>query len=85
MDVKKCCETKLSVHFRSGNEFNGWIEVDGHKAARITVPKGRKPIPRKTYQSMARQLKLTVKEFDDLLKCPLTSHQYEEMVKERSG
>jgi len=70
MDVKKCCEKKLGIEFRAGNEFNGWLILNGKKTARITIPKGRKPIPPKTYKSMALQLKLTVDELDRLLDCP---------------
>lgn len=84
MDVKKCCESKLGIHFRSGNELNGWFELDGYKAARITVPKGKKPLPPKTYKSMARQLKLATNEFDELLKCPLTYEKYKKILFERS-
>ena len=76
MDVKKCCETKLEITFRSGNELNGWFVLQGKKTARITIPKGRKPIPPKTYKTMAYQLKLTAQEFDDLLACPLSSEEY---------
>ncbi len=84
-DIKRCCEAKLGVSFRPGHEFNGWVEFDGQKAARITIPKGRKPIPPKTYKSMARQLKLTISEFDRLLACPLTSGEYTRIVLSRSS
>jgi hypothetical protein len=84
LDVKRCCEVKLGVSFRPGHECNGWVEINGQKAARITVPKGRKPIPPKTYKSMARQLKLTVSEFDRLLRCPLTADEYIRIALDRS-
>lgn len=76
-DVKKQCEKKLGIEFRSGGEFNGWFWLDNKKVVRVTIPKGRKPIPPKTYKSMANQLKLAVDEFDDLLECPLTREKYE--------
>ena len=79
-DVKRCCEHKLGIGFRAGKEFNGWFFLNQRKVARITIPKGRKPIPRKTYSSMARQLKLSVEEFDDLLECPLNGQGYGEVV-----
>ncbi len=85
LDVKKCCQSKLGIAFRSGNEFNGWFELEGYKMARITVPKGRKPIPPKTYKAMASQLKLSVKEFDQLLQCPLSYDIYKQMILERSS
>lgn len=80
-DVKRCCEKKLAIEFRSGKEFNGWFILDELKVARITVPKGRKFIPKKTYQTMALQLKLSVRQFDELLACPLDRERYEEIVR----
>ena len=84
LDIKKCCETKLGIQFRSGNEFNGWFVLNGLKAARITIPKGRKPVPPKTYSSMAGQLKLSTKEFDQLLLCPLTYEDYIGLLYDRN-
>ena len=68
-DVKKMCEGKLSISFRSGKEFNGWFEIKGKRFARITISMGRKPIPPKTYKSYAEQLKISVDDFDDLMSC----------------
>ena len=80
-DVKKCCENKLNIDFREGKEFNGWFYLGAKKTARITVPKGRKPIPPKTYKSMAKQLKLNAEEFDELLECTLLHGGYEKIVR----
>lgn len=80
-DVKSKCESKLKIKHRKGKELNGWFVLDGKKTARITIPKGRKPIPPKTYKSMALQLKLTTAEFDNLLECPLTLRDYKEILK----
>lgn len=76
-DVKRVCETKLRIEFRDGKEFNGWYIYNDCKVTRITVPKGKKFIPPKTYGSMARQLKLNSGQFDRLLACPLTKDAYE--------
>lgn len=82
-DVKLCCERKLDIEFRTtGKEFNGWFTKDNRKYMRVTVPKGRKPIGRMLYKSMARQLGLTVPKFDDLLDCPLDKQGYETILKE---
>ena len=80
-DIKKCCENKLQIEFRKAKEFNGWFRLEGIKIARITVPKGKKFIPPKTYKSMANQLKLNVNQFDDLLECPLKKDGYEEILR----
>jgi len=76
-DIKATCETKLGIRFRSNGEFNGWFLLDGKRHARITIPKGRKDIYKGTYASMARQLRLDIGQFDNLLACPLTGEEYE--------
>lgn len=82
--VKSVCETKLHISFRCNNECNGWFEHEGKKITRITVPKGRKPIPPKTYKSMARQLRLSVEEMDNLLACPLRLENYLAILENQS-
>ncbi len=84
-DVKRCCERKLEIDFRDGKEFNGWFRLDNRKTARITVPKGKKNIPPKTYKSMATQLKLNVEQFDELLECTLMKEGYEKIVRQSLG
>ncbi|WP_304022746.1 hypothetical protein [Desulfovibrio piger] len=80
--VKTVCENKLNIVFRDGSEFNRWFIYEGRKIARITVPHGRKPIPPKTYKSMAQQLKLPIEDFDELLDCPLKYDDYIKILKE---
>ena len=80
-DVKKCCEYKLDIKFRKAKEFNGWYYLGNRKAARITVSKGRKSISPKTYQTMAKQLKLNIAQFDDLLECPIDKRRYEKILR----
>ena len=82
-DVKRVCENKLGVKFRNGAEQNGWFILDGVKCARITVPKGKKDIPPKTYKSMSTQLRLNVEDFDRLLACPLKRDEYEAILKSK--
>ena len=83
-DVKRTCERKLAITFRTtGKEYNGWFLLDGRKAVRITVAKGRKFIPPKTYGQMARQLKLPVRDFDKLLDCPIKRQHYEHILREQ--
>lgn len=89
-DVKERCSRKLGIDFRAGGSGRsphdtGWYRLEGKKTARITVARGRKPIPPKTYRSMAGQLKLTVEEFDDLLDCPMGGAEYERIIRGRVG
>jgi len=80
LDVKKCCENKLKIQFRKGKEFNGWFVYENLKVARITIPKGKKPIPPKIYKSMAINLKLSVTQFDELLECTLKYEHYKKII-----
>lgn len=80
-DVRKCCEYKLDIKFRKKKHFSGWYYLGDKRATRITVTKGRKPIPQKTYKTMAKQLKLSISQFDDLLECPIDKVQYEKILK----
>ena len=80
-DVKRICGNKLGIEFskHSGKRaphYTGWFYKNGQKLKRITVAKGRKPIPPKTYKTMAKQLGIQVKEFDLLLECPFIYKDY---------
>lgn len=80
LDVIKVCENKLGITFRHGKENNGWFEYEGRKITRVTIPCGRKPIPPKTYSSIAKQLRISSEELDELLKCPLSYVDYIELL-----
>lgn len=78
-DVRSKCESKLGIEFRKAKEFQGWFYCNGKKIARITVAKakgGQSGIPKGTYKSMANQLKITIKQFDDFLACPFKYEHY---------
>lgn len=81
-NVKTKCENKLGIKFKGKKEFNGWFKFNNMKIARITVPKGRKSIPPKTYESMATQLKLDVDDFNSLLECPLKKPGYIKILRD---
>ncbi len=79
-EVKKILENKLGLRFEGKPELKGWYKLKNKKVARVTVPKGRKFIPPKTYSSMARQLLLDVKQFDKLLDCYIKKNEYEDII-----
>lgn len=80
-EIRRVCERKLGIAFKSGKEYNGWYRINGRKTKRITVPKGRKFVPPNTYSSMARQLGLTSSQFDDMLICTITRVQYDSLLR----
>ena len=81
--IKKICENKLNIDFRSRKHFIGWVLLNGEKAVRITIPKGKKEAGPILYKSMAKDLLLDPDQFNELLACPLTTAQYLIILKEK--
>lgn len=81
--IRQVCERKLGIKFKATKETNGWFEFDGKRIHRISVPKGRKTLPKSTYASIARQLKIGVEQFDGLLDCPLQLENYIDILREK--
>lgn len=80
-DIYRRCKKKLkSMTFEDGKHIVGRYYINGAQKSWITIPKGRKPVTPGTYASMARQLKLNVAQFDDLLECPLSIKDYEKIL-----
>jgi hypothetical protein len=46
------------------------------RVTRVTVPRGRKPLPPKTARSIARQLLLEPEDFAALVSCTLSGADY---------
>lgn len=63
---------------RSTKEQNYWLEVDGKKSGRVTVPKGKKPLPRGTWGSICRQAGLTQDQMQLIVGC---THGYDDYVR----
>jgi hypothetical protein len=84
-EVKCICENKLRISFKGTKELNGYFKIDGKNAARITVAKGRKDIPPKTYKSMASQLCLDVDQFDKMLVCDMKPDEYESIIRSKKS
>ena len=78
-------DNKLNINFKSKKHFSGWILLDGEKAARIIIPKGRNTAGLILFKSMAKDLYLDTGEFDELLACPMTTTQYLTILRERKG
>lgn len=81
--IRQVCERKLGIKFEATKETNGWFEFDGKRIHKISVPKGRKTLPKGTYASIARQLKIGVEQFDGLLDCPLKLENYIDILREK--
>ncbi len=57
--------------------------IDGSKKIRFTIPKLHKSWGKGTVNDIVRRSKLTRDEFADLVKCPLSGADYEELIRER--
>jgi hypothetical protein len=69
-DVKKMCETKLLITFRSSGELNGWLVEAEQRLTRVTIPHGRDELKRGTLRSVIQQLGDNRTLFDGLMDCP---------------
>jgi len=81
--IKKACEQKLDISFRSGAELNGWCEINGVKACRVTVSKGNKDVARKTFRRIAEGLYLSDAELLLFSSCKLSGNDIRKMIIER--
>lgn len=83
LHIRKICHQKLGIDFEATKETNGAFYYDERKIYKISVPKGRKTLPAGTYAGIARQLKISIAQFDELLACPLSFECYIGILKEK--
>ena len=67
---------KLDLEVRSTKYNYGWLVVEGKKILRVHFSHGSGDIPDKVTSKIRGQLKLSEKDFRDLIKCPLTYQDY---------
>ncbi|MDT8390549.1 MAG: hypothetical protein RRC34_08585 [Lentisphaeria bacterium] len=80
-DIKAKCETKGDVSFRSGKHFVGYVlGKGGEKVSRVTIPKGRKPVPPKTFKDIAGGMLLDVGQMTEFVACSLKKPAYRKIV-----
>ncbi len=71
---------------RSGKERNFPIVIDGIQVSRVTIPKekgGGRDMSEHTLKSIRDQLFLRTDQFIDFIKCPMTSTDYINAMKEK--
>jgi predicted RNA binding protein YcfA (HicA-like mRNA interferase family) len=70
---------------RHGGDVFFHLYVEGHKTPIFTkVSHGEKEIHDRLLGAMARQLRLTRRELDDLVECPMTHGDFVQLLKEAS-
>lgn len=80
-DVAHAIENKLSAKPRSKTEKNVWYTLDNKKMFRITYPHGHGTLPKGTAKSIINQLKLSNTQFKDLIACPMSASDYQEIIR----
>jgi hypothetical protein len=71
---------------RRGPHAIYWYEIDGIKQLRIALPNihgGSGSISTGFLKQIRNNLKLDSKEFEDLVDCPLTADEFEEIVRKK--
>lgn len=74
---------KLNLKIRSTKHNYGWLVVDGKKILRVHYSHGKGDITDKIVNRIRGQLKLSKKDFKDLIECPLTYEGYIAILKKK--
>jgi hypothetical protein len=74
---------KLGLETRTGKERNAWFTWEGRRILRVTVPKGRGEIAPSTLRSIANQLRLTVRQLEELVNCRLGRDEWIRILQDK--
>lgn len=72
---------KLDLAVRSTGHNYGWLIFKGKKILRVHYSHGKGDIPEKITSKIRGQLKLSEKDFKNLVDCPLTYEGYITLLK----
>ncbi|MBW1707292.1 MAG: hypothetical protein JRJ86_19385 [Deltaproteobacteria bacterium] len=72
---------KLGLEVRSTKHRYGWFTFQGIKILRVHYSHGKGSIPGRVSDKIRSQLKLTQKDFRNLIDCPLSLEDYETILK----
>ena len=74
---------KLSLQVRSTGHNYGWLTVSDKKILRVHYSHGKGDLIDKIMHKIRGQLKLSEKDFKDLVACPLTYEGYLDILKRK--
>ena len=74
-DIEKIFK-KLSLQVRSTGHHYGWLTIDDKKILRVHYSHGKGDLPDKIMHKIRGQLKLSEKDFKNLIACPLKYEDY---------
>jgi len=81
-DIEKIFK-KLKLQVRTTGHNYGWLIVNGKKVLRVHYSHGKGDIPEKITHKIRGQLKLSQKDFRDLIACPMTYDDYIDVLMEK--
>jgi hypothetical protein len=81
-DIEKIFK-KLDLKLRSTGHNYGWLIVKENKILRVHYSHGKGDIPDKIIQKIRGQLKLSKRDFKDLIDCPLSYDDYIAILQEK--
>jgi len=74
---------KLALEVRSTGHNYGWLTVNDKKILRVHYSHGKGDLPDKIMHKIRGQLKLSEKDFRDLIACPLPYEAYLDILKRK--
>lgn len=83
---KKECEKlfrKLDLKVRATGHNYRWLVVNGKKILRVHYSHGKGDIPGKVTNKIRGQVKLSQKDFKELISCPLSYEDYIKILKQK--
>ncbi len=81
-DIEKIFK-KLSLQIRSTGHIYGWLVINNKKNLRVHYSHGKGDLPDKIIHKIRGQLKLSEKDFKNLVACPLAYEGYLDILKNR--
>ena len=83
-ELTRALEGKVGLQFRTGRERNAWYVLDGKRVLRVTAPKTHKgAVLPGTADQIRKNLKLTTPQFKDLIACPISGPDYEQIIRDK--
>jgi len=82
-EIRNKIKNKLNPTVKSGGKHQkGYIYLDGKLVTKVKIPNEHNRIMKPSKSSfIATALRLEVGEFNDLIECPLSGPQYEELLR----
>lgn len=74
---------KLNLKVRSTGHNYGWLIVNNKKILRVHYSHGKGDVPPVIVNKIRGQLKLSQKDFVELINCPLTYEDYINILKQK--